>query len=40
MPISTHTLRKEGDMEPDNLLYGVRNISTHTLRKEGDDGTP
>ena len=34
--ISTHTLRKEGDIFAEHTWdYAVR-ISTHTLRKEGD----
>ena len=33
--ISTHTLRKEGDLGSHHK-NGTRNISTHTLRKEGD----
>ena len=33
--ISTHTLRKEGDLIPAGFNVAV-NISTHTLRKEGD----
>ena len=33
--ISTHTLRKEGDVKFDVSAH-VIGISTHTLRKEGD----
>ena len=34
--ISTHTLRKEGDVENLPLIIDAALISTHTLRKEGD----
>ena len=33
--ISTHTLRKEGDLERVECVWRA-DISTHTLRKEGD----
>ena len=34
-PISTHTLRKEGDSIT-KPTWDISKISTHTLRKEGD----
>ena len=34
--ISTHTLRKEGDVIFTNIINFFVSISTHTLRKEGD----
>ena len=34
--ISTHTLRKEGDLCVRRNIYIAALISTHTLRKEGD----
>ena len=36
MHISTHTLRKEGDVAAGNSVLLMDSISTHTLRKEGD----
>ena len=35
-PISTHTLRKEGDDGDEYIAAFGNPISTHTLRKEGD----
>ena len=35
-PISTHTLRKEGDLHRGYIVPHFKQISTHTLRKEGD----
>ena len=37
--ISTHTLRKEGDLRA-YAITGRQHISTHTLRKEGDCSPP
>ena len=36
--ISTHTLRKEGDLRASATPARPVRISTHTLRKEGDGG--
>ena len=35
--ISTHTLRKEGDLRRRDQRHAGHRISTHTLRKEGDN---
>ena len=35
--ISTHTLRKEGDLVGLRADESLNRISTHTLRKEGDN---
>ena len=35
--ISTHTLRKEGDVAAEVMADDRYSISTHTLRKEGDN---
>ena len=36
VPISTHALREEGDVEAVGALFEVDAISTHALREEGD----